>query len=131
MTDTAMFPADAVDSTLEVELADEGATRRLAADIAAVLAPGDMVTLSGDLGSGKTTFARALIRHFAADEGLEVPSPTFTLVQVYELQGCSVAHADLYRVNDPEELAEIGFSDLARNAIVLVEWPDSATAARS
>jgi tRNA threonylcarbamoyl adenosine modification protein YjeE len=126
MADTAMFPAEDVDSTVEVELADEGATRRLAANVAAVLAPGDMVTLSGDLGSGKTTFARALIRQLAADERLEVPSPTFTLVQVYDLPGCSVVHADLYRVNEPEELTEIGFSDLARNGIVLVEWPDRA-----
>ena len=126
MADTALFPSEAVDSTLTVELPDEGATRRLAGNIAAALASGDMVTLSGDLGSGKTAFARALIRHLAADERLEVPSPTFTLVQAYDLPGCTVAHADLYRVNAPEELAEIGFPDLARNAIVLVEWPDRA-----
>jgi N-acetylmuramate 1-kinase len=126
MTDTAMSLADAIDSTLEVELADEQATRRLASNIAAVLAPGDMVTLSGDLGAGKTTFARALIRQLAADARLEVPSPTFTLVQAYDLPGCSVVHADLYRVNETEELAEIGFSELARSAIMLVEWPDRA-----
>jgi N-acetylmuramate 1-kinase len=125
MAETVTFP-EAVDSTVEVALADEHATRRLAGNVATVLTPGDMVTLSGDLGSGKTTFARALIRHLAADERLEVPSPTFTLVQVYDLPGYAVVHADLYRVDEPDELTEIGFSDLARNAIVLVEWPDRA-----
>jgi N-acetylmuramate 1-kinase len=120
-----MFPAETV-ATLEVALPDERATRRLAGDLAAVLAPGDTITLSGDLGAGKTTFARALIRHLAGDEGLEVPSPTFTLMQVYDLPRGSVVHADLYRVNAPEELAEIGFADLAHDALVLVEWPDRA-----
>ncbi|MFL6932995.1 MAG: tRNA (adenosine(37)-N6)-threonylcarbamoyltransferase complex ATPase subunit type 1 TsaE [Xanthobacteraceae bacterium] len=110
---------------LAVELADEDATSRLAGDIAAVLAPGNMVTLSGDLGSGKTTFARALIRRLAGDASLEVPSPTFTLMQTYDLQ-CSIVHVDLYRVNAPEELVEMGFADLADDAIVLVEWPDRA-----
>ena len=126
MTDIAMFPAGAVDSTMEVALADEQATRRLAGNIAAVLAPGDMVTLSGDLGAGKTTFARALIRQLAADQRLEVPSPTFTLVQAYDLPGCPVVHADLYRVNESDELTEVGFSELARSSIMLVEWPDRA-----
>jgi tRNA threonylcarbamoyl adenosine modification protein YjeE len=125
MADT-MFPAETVEAPLELALPDERATRRLASDLAAVLAPGDTVTLSGDLGAGKTTFARALIRHFAGDERMEVPSPTFTLMQVYDLPGCGVVHADLYRVNAPEELVEMGFSDLARDAIVLVEWPDRA-----
>ena len=86
---------------LELVLADESATVQLAVSLSAVLSPGDMVTLSGDLGSGKTTFARALIRHFAGDETLEVPSPTFTLMQIYDLPGGAVAHADLYRVQGP------------------------------
>ena len=68
-----------------VALADEEATRRLMVDIAAALGPGDLVTLSGDFGAGKTTFARAMIRHLAGDPAVEVPSPTFTLMQAYEL----------------------------------------------
>jgi N-acetylmuramate 1-kinase len=111
---------------LEVDLGNEEATRKLAADIGAALAPGDMVLLSGDLGSGKTTFARALIRYLAGDDALEVPSPTFTLMQVYDLPRCLVIHADLYRVQQPEELDEIGYADVASDAIVLVEWPDRA-----
>jgi tRNA threonylcarbamoyl adenosine modification protein YjeE len=124
MTELATAPAAPTSEGLEMVLGDEGATRRLASDVAAVLASGDMVTLSGDLGAGKTTFARALIRHLAGDDSLEVPSPTFTLMQIYDLPRCSVVHADLYRVNAPEELIEIGFADLAHDAIVLVEWPD-------
>jgi N-acetylmuramate 1-kinase len=111
---------------LDVALPNEHATGQLAREVAAVLAPGDMVTLSGDLGTGKTTFARALIRHLVGDEALEVPSPTFTLMQIYELPRGAIAHADLYRVNAPEELIEMGFADLAGDVIGLVEWPDRA-----
>jgi N-acetylmuramate 1-kinase len=124
--ETAPLPAEPADEDLAVDLADEDATLRLAGDVAAVIAPGDMVTLSGDLGSGKTTFARALIRRLAGDASLDVPSPTFTLMQTYDLPRCSVVHADLYRVNAPDELVEMGFCDLADDAIVLVEWPDRA-----
>src|SRR6202043_1897048 len=100
-------------------LPTDQATRRLAADVAAVLAPGDMVTLSGDLGAGKTTFARALIRHLAEDETTEVPSPTFTLMQSYELPRFQVVHVDLYRTLGMAELAELGFDDLPEDAVVL------------
>jgi len=106
-----------------VALATEQATRRLAMDVAAVLAPGDMVTLSGDLGAGKTTFARAVIRHLAGDHRLEVPSPTFTLVQSYALPRFPIVHGDLYRVTDARDLIELGFEDAA-DAAVLLEWPE-------
>jgi tRNA threonylcarbamoyl adenosine modification protein YjeE len=84
---------------------------------------GDLVTLSGELGAGKTTFARALIRDLADDPDLEVPSPTFTLMQVYETAAGPVVHADLYRIGGAEELAELGWEE-ARAGVVLVEWPD-------
>src|SRR6516164_3385972 len=96
------------------------------ADIAAALEPGDLVTLSGDLGAGKTTFARALIRHLAGDETIEVPSPTFTLLQTYDLPRFRLVHADLYRTSGPSELAELGFEDLGEDSVTLLEWPDRA-----
>ena len=113
-------------ASFAVTLPDEGATRRFATDIAGALEPGDLITLSGDLGAGKTTFVRALIRHLAGDDTIEVPSPTFTLVQSYELPRFSLAHADLYRVGNAAELAELGFDDLPDGAVILMEWPDRA-----
>ena len=86
-------------------LLDEQATLRLMIDIANALTPGDMVTLSGDLGAGKTTFARALIRYLANDESIEVPSPTFTLMQSYALPAFPLVHADLYRLTPRQLLA--------------------------
>ncbi|MGE0563353.1 MAG: tRNA (adenosine(37)-N6)-threonylcarbamoyltransferase complex ATPase subunit type 1 TsaE [Pseudolabrys sp.] len=113
-------------ASFTVALADERATQRLAVDVAAMLAPGDTVTLSGDLGAGKTTFARALIRRLASDRALEVPSPTFTLIQTYDLPRFPVAHIDLFRVAEASELAEIGFDDLADKTVALIEWPERA-----
>ena len=118
-----MLAAGSGEADFTVALATEQATRRLAMDVAAMLAPGDLVTLSGDLGAGKTTFARALIRHLADDPRLEVPSPTFTLVQTYALPRFPVVHVDLYRVSAPRELIELGFDD-AEGSAVLLEWPD-------
>ena len=121
-----MLPLTSGGSSHSVALADERATERLVVDIAAMLEPGDLVTLSGDLGAGKTTFARAMIRHLAGDPSLSVPSPSFTLMQTYELPRLTVVHADLYRLDGPGELAELGFDDLPKDAIVLLEWPDRA-----
>jgi tRNA threonylcarbamoyl adenosine modification protein YjeE len=116
-------------ASFTVALPDEEATRRFATDLAGALEPGDLVTLSGDLGAGKTTFARALIRQLAGDETIEVPSPTFTLMQNYELPRFALVHADLYRVRSAAELAELGFDDVPDNAVVLMEWPDRAAEA--
>ena len=121
-----MLPLTSGGSSFTVALADERATERLVADIAAALEPGDLVTLSGDLGAGKTTFARAMIRTLADNPDIAVPSPTFTLIQTYELPKHPVVHADLYRLEGPGELAELGFDDLPKDAVVLLEWPDRA-----
>ena len=96
------------------------------ADLALLIGPGDVITLSGDLGAGKTAAARAMIRYLADDETLEVPSPTFTLAQSYDLPAVTLVHADLYRVNDARELEEIGLSPLPEGAIALIEWPERA-----
>lgn len=102
----------------------EAQTARLADDIAGIVRPGDMVALSGDLGAGKSTFARALIRRLADDAGLEAPSPTFTLMQNYETPRGRVLHADLYRLRGPGELVELGLAEALEDAIGLIEWPD-------
>src|SRR5712672_4538642 len=123
---TTLPPTTPGEASFSAVLPDEHATRRLMVDIASVIEPGDMITLSGDLGAGKTTFARAMIRHLAGDAALEVPSPTFTLMQLYELPRFPVVHADLYRVSGADELAELGFEDLPVGALTLLEWPDRA-----
>lgn len=105
-------------------LANEAETRRLAMDLAMAVQPNDVVTLEGDLGSGKSTLARALIRAIAEDDKLDVPSPTFALVQPYDLKRVPVVHADLYRVSSPEEIAELGWDEVSDNALLIVEWPD-------
>jgi N-acetylmuramate 1-kinase len=122
----ALLPTTSSTSSFSVALPDEHATHRLAVDIANSLQPGDTVTLSGDLGAGKTTFARSLIRYLSGDQAIEVPSPTFTLMQSYDLPQFPLVHADFYRLTSPAELAELGFDDLPEGAVVLVEWPDRA-----
>ncbi len=107
-----------------LRLPDEGATARLAQDVAAVLKSGDIVALSGGLGAGKTTFARALIRALAGDPALEVQSPTFPLRLDHALPRLRVVHADLYRLRDARELEEIGLDEAIADGALLVEWPE-------
>jgi tRNA threonylcarbamoyl adenosine modification protein YjeE len=111
--------------SLELLLKDEAATIELGEDLALALKAGDCAALSGDLGAGKSTFARAFLRAMADDETLEVPSPTFTLVQSYDLR-IPVAHFDLYRLADASELEELGFDEALSEGICLVEWPEKA-----
>ena len=113
------------DGPFDIGLADEAATQRLGEDLALALRPGDLVRLEGDLGAGKTTLARALIRAMAGDPEHEVPSPTFTLVQSYDLR-IPVHHLDLYRTGAADEIDELGVEDMASSGIVLVEWPERA-----
>ncbi len=110
----------------QVLLQDEAATARLAADLAALLKPGDIVALSGHLGAGKSALARAILRELSGDPTLEAPSPTFTLVQSYDTPRGPVLHADLYRVRSPDELDDIGLVEDIDRLITLVEWPDRA-----
>lgn len=108
---------------ISTSLADEAATADLAAALAPILRPGDVVALDGDLGAGKTAFARALINALPG-EPEDVPSPTFTLVQTYERGGIEIWHFDLYRLEDPEEALELGIEDAFLDAVSLIEWPD-------
>jgi tRNA threonylcarbamoyladenosine biosynthesis protein TsaE len=105
-----------------VDLPDETATAALAARIAAVARPADIIALKGDLGSGKTAFARAFIRACGSHD--EVPSPTFTLVQVYDAGPTAIWHFDLYRIRAPEEAWELGIEDAFITGISLIEWPE-------
>src|SRR5690554_4285994 len=106
-------------------LADDAATAQFGAELALTLKPGEVVSLEGDLGAGKTALARAIIRALADDPALEVPSPTFALIQPYETPRGPVLHADLYRLADAAEADELGLLD-EPEAIVLVEWADRA-----
>jgi N-acetylmuramate 1-kinase len=118
-----------VPTTFSLALSNETATANLMADLVLLIGPGDVITLSGDLGAGKTAAARAMIRYLAGDDALEVPSPTFTLAQVYDLPPFPLVHADLYRINDPAELEEIGLSPLPEGTVALIEWPERAPSA--
>jgi hypothetical protein len=118
-----------VPTTFSLALSNETATAHLMADLALLIGPGDVITLSGDLGAGKTAAARAMIRYLAGDDTLEVPSPTFTLAQVYDLPPFPLVHADLYRVNEAAELEEIGLSPLPEGMVALIEWPERAPGA--
>jgi tRNA threonylcarbamoyladenosine biosynthesis protein TsaE len=109
--------------TVTLDLPDLAATHALAARLAPLLGAGDAVLLEGPLGAGKSELVRALLRAAAGDPALEVPSPTFTLVQSYDLPAGPAHHFDLYRLDGPAELAELGWEE-AREGIVLVEWPD-------
>jgi tRNA threonylcarbamoyladenosine biosynthesis protein TsaE len=105
-----------------VDLPNETATAMLAARIAAVARPTDIIALKGELGAGKTTFARAFIQARGSQE--EVPSPTFTLVQVYDVDPTAIWHFDLYRLRAPEDAWELGIEDAFAAGISLVEWPE-------
>jgi tRNA threonylcarbamoyl adenosine modification protein YjeE len=115
----APAPAEAV-----LEVADEAGTEAFAGRLAALAVPGDLIALGGDLGAGKSVLARAFLRA-RAGRAIEVPSPTFTLVETYALPGGAVWHCDLYRLGDPSEVLELGLEDAAGEAVLLVEWPEA------
>jgi tRNA threonylcarbamoyl adenosine modification protein YjeE len=106
-------------------LADDDSTRAFGEDLALTVRTGDCLALSGDLGAGKSALSRAIIRAIANDSELEVPSPTFTLVQSYDLR-IPISHFDLYRLGDESELAELGLDEALERGVALIEWPDRA-----
>lgn len=112
-------------ATRQLALPDLGATEALGCRLAALLRPGDLVALEGELGSGKSVLARAVIRA-RAGAAIEVPSPTFTLVQAYDLPGLRITHADLFRLAAAEEILELGLDEALALGAVLVEWPERA-----
>ena len=107
-----------------MRLADEAATGAVGASLAPLLRPGDIVTLSGELSAGKTTLVRGLLG--ALGHAGEVPSPSFAIVQPYEELAPPVWHVDLYRIEDPRDLAELGLDDLGDEGVLLIEWPERA-----
>jgi tRNA threonylcarbamoyl adenosine modification protein YjeE len=112
---------------LELALPDREATRGLGRRLAVLIRPGDVIALCGVLGSGKTELARGLIRA-RAGAAIEVPSPSYTLVQDYRLSDLSIRHIDLYRIQDPAELLELGLDAPAAGEAWLIEWPERAAA---
>ena len=102
----------------------EHETEGLAARLAENLQPGDVVFLNGPLGVGKSVFARALIRCLSCEPQLDVPSPTFTLLQTYDSEKGQIWHFDLYRIKDPGEIYEIGWEEALYDGISLIEWPE-------
>jgi tRNA threonylcarbamoyladenosine biosynthesis protein TsaE len=118
---------DAMTARLVLALPDRAATRRLGGRLAGLIRPGDVIALRGALGSGKTEFARALLRARAGAE-IEVPSPSYTLVQDYRFADLVIRHIDLYRIEDPAELLELGLDAPAAGEAWLLEWPERAAA---
>ena len=110
-----------------IPLGDPAATEAFAATYADTLGPGDVIALTGDLGAGKTLFARSLIRSLGRTAGIDidhVPSPTFTLVQLYELANFTLYHFDLYRLEAANEVWEIGIEEAFAGGVSVIEWAD-------
>jgi tRNA threonylcarbamoyladenosine biosynthesis protein TsaE len=110
--------------TFLIHLPNESATEKLGAALAERLRRGDVVALQGDLGAGKTTLARGILRAACGDPALVVPSPTFTLAEVYDTPHGPCWHFDLYRLEQPEQVFELGWEEARADGIALVEWPE-------
>lgn len=109
---------------IPLQLKDDAATRLLGAQLAKSVSIGDVIALTGDLGAGKTTLARGFIQALTGAD--DVPSPTYTLVQTYEAEVFEIWHCDLYRLNRPDDVLELGLLEAFDEAVCLIEWPDKA-----
>ncbi|MBA5724296.1 tRNA (adenosine(37)-N6)-threonylcarbamoyltransferase complex ATPase subunit type 1 TsaE [Candidatus Liberibacter sp.] len=109
--------------SMTISLSCERDTIRLGNNIARILKLRDCISLSGDIGSGKSFLARSIIRFLTKNEKLEVLSPTFTLVQIYDAK-IPIAHFDFYRLSGPQDFFEIGFDETLHEGICIVEWPE-------
>lgn len=107
-----------------LDIPSQAETQALGRKLAMILRAGDVVALQGTLGMGKSALARAILRARAGDDDLAVPSPTFTIVQSYDLDP-AFYHVDLYRLEDPEEALELGLEEAFHNAVTLIEWPEN------
>jgi tRNA threonylcarbamoyl adenosine modification protein YjeE len=124
-----MQPGNAANGSRNIctlALQDQAASEAFAQGLAMFVKAGDLILMQGDLGAGKTTMARALIRALAGDGELEVPSPTFTLVQPYDCGELTVSHMDFYRLEDEAELDELGLDEALDAGVAIVEWPERA-----
>lgn len=110
--------------TFSLSLPDEAATERLGAALAGRLRSRDVVALVGSLGAGKTTLARAILRAASGEPTLVVPSPTFTLVEVYDTPKGAFWHFDLYRLEEPEQVFELGWEEARTDGVALIEWAE-------
>jgi len=121
-----MAAAEPPEYITKIWLPSPEATEDLAQRLAEQLVAGDVLLIEGSIGAGKSHFCRAAIRHLLATEGREedIPSPTFTLVQTYHLRDREIWHADLYRLTDSGQAAELGLDEAFETAVVLIEWPD-------
>lgn len=121
-----MTAREAAPKSAQIRLSSPKATERLGQRVAEQLVPGDVILIEGPIGAGKSHFCRAVIRSLLAKEGRseDIPSPTFTLVQTYELRDMEVWHADLYRLTGPGQASELGLDEAFETAVVLIEWPD-------
>jgi tRNA threonylcarbamoyl adenosine modification protein YjeE len=108
----------------ELDLPDLDTTIRLGAALARLVHVGDVIALHGDLGAGKTELARAIIRAAAGDADLIVPSPTFTLVETYDAPRAAIWHFDLYRIDAPDQVWELGLEEALADGVALIEWPE-------
>ena len=113
-------------SEIILDLPSQKATNQFGKNISNLIEIGDIIYLSGEMGSGKTTLARSIIKNLLVSKykDIEIPSPTFTLVQVYSCKDFNIGHADLYRIENSNEIDALGIEDILYNGAVLIEWPD-------